>query len=90
MDQKMYMSLVRGWDWCVVAQEWQGYSMTKYILPDYFQDLERWSNEKGHKFPESWYQEVAQHIGEEFDYKWIPVGEPQLLTKEELEEMKNV
>jgi len=89
MDKKMYISLVRGFDWCVVAQAWQGYSLTKYILPDHFQE----------SLPEClfdpqkltrWNQELAQHIGEEFDYRWVPVGEPQQLTKEELEEMKNV
>jgi len=89
MDQKMYMSLVRGFDWCVVAQEWQGYSMVKYVLPEYFQDMAKW-NELGNGWQSQWHNELTVHIGEQFDYKWVPVGDPKLLTKEELEEMKNV
>ena len=89
MDQKMYMTLARGFDWCVVAQQWQDYSMVKYTLPQYFQDMAAW-NERGNGWQNQWHNELVVHIGEEFDYKWVPVGEPKLFTKEELEEMKNV
>lgn len=86
---KMYMNLVRGFDWCVVEQEWQCYSEVKYTLPDYFQDIESW-NRRGNGWQQQWDNELTVHIGQEFNYQWVPVGMPQLWTKEELEEMKNV
>ena len=85
----MYMLLVRGFDWCVVAQEWQSCSQVKYILPEYFQDIGKW-NQRGNGWQNRWYNELAFHIGEEFDYQWVPIGDPKMLTKEELEEMTNV
>lgn len=89
MDQKMYMELMRGWDWCVVNQVWRECSTVKYVLPEYFQDLAAW-NKRGNGWKERWNNELMVHIGEEFNYQWIPIGDPKLLTKEELEEMKNV
>ena len=87
MDQKMYMTLARGFG--PLGQHRQGYSMAKYVLPEYFQDMAKW-NELGNGWQNQWRDELTVHIGEQFDYKWVPVGDPKLLTKEELEEMKNV
>ena len=89
MDQKMYQELLRGWDWCVVNQVWREYSTVKYVLPEYFQDLAAW-NKRGNGWQEQWYNELMVHIGESFNYQWMPIGDPKLLTKQELEEMKNV
>ncbi len=88
-NQKMYMSLIRGWDWDVIEQQWHNYSKVKYILPDYFQNIVEW-NKRGNGWQDRWHNELMVHVGEEFDYKWMPVGEPKLLTHEEMEEMRNV
>lgn len=83
--QKMYVELMRGFDWCVIDQVWRNFSTVKYILPDYFQDLAAW-NGRGNGWQAQWQNELMVHIGEEFNYKWMPIGEPGLLTLEEMEE----
>ena len=89
MIQKMYQELLRGFDWCVVNQVWQNCSTVKYVLPEYFQDLEAW-NKRGNGWQEQWNNELMVHIGEEFNYQWMPIGNPKLLTFEEIEQMKNI
>lgn len=83
--QKMYVELMRGFDWCVTDQAWQNFSTVKYILPHYFQDMISW-NERGNGWQAQWQNELMVHIGEEFNYKWMPIGDPKLLTLEEMEE----
>ena len=87
--QKMYQELMRGFDWCVVNQVWKNCSTVKYVLPDYFQDLAAW-NKRGNGWQAQWQNELMVHIGEEFNYQWFPVGDPKLLTFDEMEQMKNV
>ena len=89
MIQKMYIQLARGFDWCVVDQQWQNFSSVKYTLPDYFQDLEAW-NKRGNGWQAQWNNELTVHIGEEFNYQWMPIGDPVLWTKEEYEEYHSV
>jgi len=82
---KLYMKLARGFDWCVVAQEFQNMSEVKYTLPDYFQDLASW-NKRGNGWQNQWDNELMVHIGEEFNWKWVPIGTPELWTQEEYEQ----
>ncbi len=87
--QKMYLELARGFDWCVVNQQWQNFSTVKYTLPEYFQDLEAW-NKRGNGWQAQWNNELTVHIGEEFNYQWVPVGDPKLFTNEEMEQRNSV
>ena len=87
--QKMYMLLARGWGWDEENQIFQDYSTVKYTLPDYFQDLLEW-NKRGNGWQAQWDQEMLVHIGEEFNYTWVPVGMPELWTQEEYEEYHSV
>jgi hypothetical protein len=87
--QKMYMLLARGWGWDEENQTFQDYSTVKYTLPDYFQDLLEW-NKRGNGWQAQWDQEMLVHIGEEFNYTWVPVGMPELWTQEEYEEYHSV
>ncbi|MCP4776239.1 MAG: hypothetical protein GY880_18585 [Planctomycetaceae bacterium] len=87
MNNKIYVNLIRGWDQCYNTMEWKGFSSAKYTLPDYFQNNQNFGGDTN---SDRWYNEVINHIGETFNYQWMPVGNPTNWTDKELEEMKDV
>lgn len=89
-NERMYITLMRGFDRCIHTMEWQNFSTVKYTLPDYFQDPMHFGSMHEDGVADRWYNEVATHVGETFNYQWQPVGKPAIWTDEELEEMKDV
>ncbi len=77
---RLYVKLIRGFDPCIHTREWQNFSEAKYTLPDYFQDPTQFGSALQ---SDRWYIEVATHVGETFNYQWMPVGKAEVWHAEE-------
>ena len=87
-NERIYITLMRGFDQCYDTMEWKNFSTVRYTLPDYFQDPSHFG--AGPDLKERWHNEVLTHVGEKFNYQWMPIGNPAVWTDKELEERKDV
>ena len=74
-NSKIYITLMRGFDRCIHTMEWKNFSTVKYTLPDYFQDQAQFGSPLQ---SDRWYNEVTTHVGETFNYQWMPVGKAEI------------
>ena len=49
-----------------------GSTITGYKLPEYFTNLQSWQENYGGKWSDHYYNDLAEFIGEELSWKWMP------------------
>jgi len=72
-----------------LVRESTGSWVKGYKLPDIFIDLSKWQDEHGEDWCEVWHNDVAEWVGEEFNWEWMPVDLRPMTDEEYAEVFEN-